>query len=74
MLTKKKNSIFGRYPSCDHLNNALRYLKDGDRDNAILEIIFAIEKANGYFYEDIASFAEQKRSEYWLNHTTLLSD
>ena len=67
MLIKKKNSLFGRYPSCDHLNNALRHLKDGDKDNAILEIIFAIEKANGYFHEDVASFVDQKRSEYWLN-------
>lgn len=66
MLTKKKNAFFGRYPSCDMLNNALRFLKNGDADNAISEIIFAIEKADGYFHEDIASFVEQKRSE-WVN-------
>lgn len=64
MLTKKKNAFFGQYPSCDHLNNALRYLKDGDEDTAILEIVFAIEKADGYFYEDVAPFVKQKRSEY----------
>lgn len=65
MLTKKKNAFFGRYPSCDHLNNALRFLKDGDIDDTILEIIFAIEKADGYFYEDVVLFVEQKRSEYF---------
>lgn len=68
MLTKKKNAFFGRYPSCDLLNNALRFLKNGDTDNAISEIIFAIDKANGYFHEDIAPFVEQKRSEWVDQH------
>ncbi len=52
MNTKKKNALFGRYPSCDLLNNALRFLREGKTDVAIEEIIFAIEKADGYFHED----------------------
>lgn len=52
MNVKKKNALFGRYPSCDLLNNALRFLRDGNTDEAIEEIIFAIEKAGGYFHED----------------------
>lgn len=52
MNTKKKNALFGRYPSCDLLNNALRFLREGKIDVAVQEIIFAIEKADGYFHED----------------------
>lgn len=52
MNIKKKNALFGRYPSCDLLNNALRFLREGNTDEAIEEIVFAIEKAGGYFHED----------------------
>ena len=52
MNVKKKNALFGRYPSCDLLNNALRFLREGNTDEAVEEIIFAIEKAGGYFHED----------------------
>ena len=52
MNTKKQNALFGRYPSCDLLNNALRFLREGKIDVAVEEIIFAIEKADGYFHED----------------------
>lgn len=57
MLFRKRNALFGRYPSCDMLNNALRFLFD-DEDisknelHAASEIIFAIQKANGYFHND----------------------
>lgn len=63
MNIKKKTSLFGRYPSCDMLNNALRFLRNGNTDNAIEEIIFAIEKANGYFHKDnveMVNIAKQK--------------
>lgn len=66
MNMKKKNSLFGRYPSCDMLNNALRFLRNGNIDNAITEIIFAIEKANGYFHDDnieMVNIAKQKWAE-----------
>lgn len=59
MITKKKNAIFDRYPSCDHLNNALRFIRDGKTDIAAEEIVFAIEKAGGYFHEDVAPFADE---------------
>lgn len=66
MKTKKKNAVFGRYPSCDMLNNALRFIKDGNIDSACAEIIFAIEKAGGYFHEDVVPIVEKVKS-YWLN-------
>ena len=65
MNTKKKNALFGRYPSCDMLNNALRFLNDGNIDAASEEIIFAIEKAGGYFHEDVMPIVERVKS-YWL--------
>ena len=51
---KKANAIFGRYPCCDLLNQALRFLLDGKPDLAKDEIVHAICKASGYFYEDVA--------------------
>lgn len=51
---KKANAIFGRYPCCDLLNRALRFLLDNDSVNAAKDIVLAIEKADGYFYEDVA--------------------
>lgn len=54
--SKKKNALLGRYPSCDMLNNALRFIRDGKINTACEEIIFAIEKADGYFHEDIIPF------------------
>ena len=69
MLFKKdRNAIFGRYPSCDLLNNALRFLKDGKIDDAISEIIFAIDKAGGYYHDDIVPFVWEKRQEWRLSH------
>lgn len=45
----------GNYPSCDHLNNALRTLLSDNPNiqSAISEITYAIQKANGYFHDDI---------------------
>ena len=56
MNIKKKNALFGKYPSCDLLNNALRFLRDWKVDAAVEEIIFAIEKADGYFHADNIEF------------------
>ena len=63
MKVKRYNALFGRYPSCDMLNNALRFLRDGENDLAIEEIIAAIDKADGYFHEDLMSFVDTKRSD-----------
>ncbi len=43
------------------LNNALRFIRDGQTEEACEEIIFAIEKADGYFHEDIISFVKEVR-------------
>ena len=51
---KKANAIFGRYPCCDLLNRALRFLLDNDSVSAAEDIVLAIEKADGYFYKDVA--------------------
>lgn len=66
--SKKKNALFGRYPSCDMLNNALRFIRDGQMEEACEEIIFAIEKADGYFHEDIISFVEEVRGRWSMKH------
>ena len=51
----RKRKRFGEYPSCDHLNIALRKLLDRADENrvAIEEIVYAITKANGYIYDDV---------------------
>ena len=65
MNTKKKNALFGRYPSCDMLNNALRFIHEGKIDCACEEIVFAIEKADGYFHEDVVPIVEKVKC-YWV--------
>ena len=68
MNIKNKNALFGKYPSCDMLNNALRFLRDGKTDCAIEEIIFAIEKANGYFYEDNVNMVKDAMERWKESH------
>lgn len=68
MNVKKKNALFGRYPSCDLLNNALRFIREGNTDEAIEEIIFAIEKAGGYFHEDNVYMVEEAKKCWKENH------
>ena len=68
MRIKKRNALFGRYPSCDMLNNALRFLfrnNGPDREDAIEEIITAIQKADGYIHADIADQIEAFNEWYW---------
>lgn len=69
MNTKKKNALFGRYPSCDMLNNALRFIHEGKIDVACQEIVFAIEKAGGYFYEDVVPIVEKIKSDWVKTHS-----
>ena len=68
MRTKKKNALFGRYPSCDMLNNALRFLREGKIDSAMSEIIFAIDKADGYFHDDNIATVEKMRHDWAIKH------
>ena len=70
MNIKKKNAVFGKYPSCDMLNNALRFLRDGNTDCAIEEIIFAIEKADGYFHEDNVKMVTDAKRRWVETHVT----
>lgn len=49
------------------LNNALRFIREGKIDDACSEIVFAIEKADGYFHEDNVPIVE-KAKIYWLKH------
>lgn len=51
-----KNKFFGTYPSCDFLNRALQILLENPDTNreAINEILYALGKASGYIYEDVA--------------------
>lgn len=70
MNIKRRNLLFGRYPSCDLLNNALRFLREGKTDTAIEEIIFAIEKAGGYFYEDNVQMVETAKKHWEETHTS----
>lgn len=46
------------------LNNALRFIYEGKIDTACAEIVFAIEKAGGYFHEDVVPIVEKVRN-YW---------
>lgn len=65
MLTRKKNAIFGRYPCCDLVNNAIRDILDGNPDSAISELLTAITKAGGYVHEDIAVAANAAYERVW---------
>ena len=68
MIVKKKNALFGRYPCCDLLNNALRFLREGKTDIAIEEIIFAIKKADGYFHEDNVQMVTEANKHWEETH------
>ena len=50
---KKKNAVFGRYPCCDMINNAIRFILQGETDVAIDELFVAILKADGYIHDDL---------------------
>ena len=69
MNVKKKNAWFGTYPSCDLLNNALRFINDGEIDVACFEIVQAIEKADGYFHKDVVPFVEKIKSDWAKAHS-----
>ena len=68
MNVKKKNALFGKYPSCDLLNNALRFLREEKTNVAIEEIIFAIEKAGGYFHEDNIQMVNDAKKHWEETH------
>ena len=63
----RKRKPFAEYPACDHLNIALRALLDNADENrfAIEEIVFAITKANGYFYDNVKDLL-RKNNVLWF--------
>ena len=63
MRKKNRNAYFGRYPSCDLCNNALRLILNGKSDEAFKEIVHAIEEAGGYFHDDIAEIVQRSFNE-----------
>jgi len=65
MTTKKKNALFGRYPCCDLVNNAIRFILEGKTDEAIEELWFAIHQAGGYVHDDIAVKAIEAKDRVW---------
>lgn len=69
MLIKKRDAVFGRYPCCDMVNNAIRYILHGDKDSAIEELLQTIWKANGYLYEDLENDVQKIHEHVWKKRT-----
>lgn len=65
MVTKKKNAIFGRYPCCDMVNNAIRFIANGKAESAIDELYLAIQKADGYLHEDLVDTVNEAHKQAW---------
>lgn len=77
MFTKKRDAVFGRYPCCDLVNNAIRHILHGDNESAIEELLQAIWKADGYVHEDLKDDVQKihecvwkKRKQYKENFRT----
>ena len=68
-MFKKKNH-YGEYPCVDYLNNALRCLLKIESsntlvDNAIAEICYCINSAQGKYHDDVAmKLAETGKCPY----------
>lgn len=65
MITKKKNAIFGRYPCCDMVNNAIRMILNGRTDAAVEELYQAIIKAGGYIHADLGEKVDVVHKRVW---------
>lgn len=65
MITKRRNAVFGRYPCCDLVNNAIRSILHGDNDSAIEELLQAIWKADGYVHEDLENDVRKIHERVW---------
>jgi hypothetical protein len=65
MFFKKKNAVFGRYPCCDMINNAIRFILKGQNDEAIEELLQTIWKANGYLHEDLKDNVQEIHQRIW---------
>ena len=65
VLTKKKNAVFGRYPCCDLINNAIRFILDGKTDIAVEELLQVIWKSDGYLHEDLKPQVDEIHERIW---------
>lgn len=65
MLFKNKNAVFGRYPCCDMINNAIRFILKGQNDEVIEELLQTIWKANGYLHEDLKDDVQEIHQRIW---------
>lgn len=69
MKIKKRNAVFGRYPCCDLVNNAIRLILNGHSDEAIAELVTVIHKSDGYFHADIVAAAEAICEKVWKDRS-----
>lgn len=65
MKIKKKNAVFGRYPCCDMVNNAIRDILNGRPDDAVEELLQTIYKVDGYLHEDLQVKVEEIHKRIW---------
>lgn len=65
MFNKHKNARWGSYPCCDFVNNALRFILDGEADCAVEELLQAIWRADGYIYDDLKERVNEVHKRYW---------
>lgn len=65
MKIKNKNAIFGKYPCCDHVNNAIRFILNGKTDAAMEELVQCIYKSDGYLHEDLQEKVNEVHERYW---------
>jgi hypothetical protein len=65
MRTVKKNAVFGRYPCCDMVNTAIRFIANGKPEYAIEELYQAIQKADGYIHEDLIDVVNEAHKQVW---------
>jgi hypothetical protein len=71
MKIKNKNAIFGKYPCCDFVNNAIRFILDGKTDAAVEELVKCIYKSNGHLHEDLQEKVNEMHERYWDEHRKL---
>lgn len=69
MFTKKQNAVFGRYPCCDMVNNAIRHILKGHYEDAVEELLQVIWKAHGYLYEDLNDDVKKIHERVWKKWT-----
>lgn len=65
MVIKKRNAVFGRYPCCDMINNAIRFILAEKTDSAVEELLQTIWKANGYLHEDLKKQVNEIHNNIW---------